>query len=64
MAGQAQGKAAELKGEAKGTAAEYGVGKTHAAAGGEDSVVPKAAQKAVPEAVERALPNSVHNTKD
>ena len=41
-----------------------GLGETHAAKGGEDSVVPKAAQKAVPEAVERALPNKVHNTKD
>lgn len=40
------------------------MGETHAAQGGEDSMVPKAAQKAVPESVERALPNSIHNTKD
>lgn len=47
---------------AKSTAKEYGVGETHAAKGGEDSYVPKAAQKAVPEAVEKAIPDAVHNT--
>ena len=41
-----------------------GLGETHAAKDGEDSIVPKALQKAVPESVERLLPNKIHNTKD
>lgn len=45
-------------------AKKAGIGETHAAKGGEDSIVPKPVQKAVPKSVERALPNKIHNTKD
>jgi hypothetical protein len=41
-----------------------GLGETHAAKDGQDSIVPKALQKIVPESVERALPNKIHNTEE